>query len=150
MSESNNMSVFFDAKSENERLARMLVAAFVVDLNPSMDILEDVRTAVSEAVTNAVVHGYEGMEPGKVEMICRRQDRKLTIVVRDKGVGMENVAEAMKPFYTSKPRMERSGMGFTFMETFMDQIQVSSSPGKGTEVLMEKYIPRQANAEENE
>ena len=137
----------FDAKSENESLARMTVAAFMMNMNPTVDELEDVKTAVSEAVTNAIIHGYgqaemqmNQQEENQVELICTKEDIKLEISVIDYGVGIEDVEEARQPFYTTKPDMERSGMGFVFMETFMDSLEVQSKLGEGTKVTMTKYI----------
>lgn len=141
------MNMKFDAKSENESLARMTVAAFMMNMNPTVDELEDVKTAVSEAVTNAIIHGYgqEEMqmnlqEENQVELICTKEGVKLEISVIDYGVGIENIEEAKQPFYTTKPDMERSGMGFVFMETFMDSLEVQSKLGEGTKVTMTKYI----------
>ena len=136
----NHMSVHFDAKSVNEGLARMVVAAFMTDMDPTIEQIDDVKTAVSEAVTNAIIHGYEEEGQKQVELICDRKDRQLMVTVEDHGVGIENLEEAMQPFYTSKPQLERSGMGFSFMEAFMDRIEVSSRPGEGTTVVMWKYI----------
>lgn len=137
----NKMHVTFDAKSVNEAFARMTVMAFMTDMNPTLDELEDVKTAVSEAVTNAIIHGYED-ENEQVELSCRREGEKLIVVVEDKGVGIPDVEEARQPFYTTKPEQERSGMGFAFMEAFMDEIQVVSKVGEGTRVIMTKYIAR--------
>lgn len=138
---SNRMQVKFDAKSVNEALARMVVMAFMADMNPTMDELEDVKTAVSEAVTNAIIHGYND-EQQQVELSCEREGNKLTVVVEDHGIGIMDVAEARQPFYTTKPEEERSGMGFAFMEAFMDEIEVHSVLGEGTRIVMTKYIER--------
>lgn len=137
----NSMHLTFDAKSVNEAFARMTVMAFMADMNPTIDELEDVKTAVSEAVTNAIIHGYND-ETKQVELACVREGQKLTVVVEDKGVGIPDVEEARQPFYTTKPEQERSGMGFAFMEAFMDEIQVVSRVGEGTRVTMTKYIAR--------
>lgn len=137
----NKMHLTFDAKSVNEAFARMTVMAFMTDMNPTLDELEDVKTAVSEAVTNAIIHGYED-ENEQVELSCTREGEKLIVVVEDKGVGIPDVEEARQPFYTTKPEQERSGMGFAFMEAFMDEIQVVSKVGEGTRVTMTKYIAR--------
>ena len=137
----NKMRVTFDAKSVNEAFARMTVMAFMADMNPTMDELEDVKTAVSEAVTNAIIHGYND-ETKQVEMFCEREGQKLTVIVEDQGVGIPDVEEAKQPFYTTKPDQDRSGMGFAFMEAFMDGMQVVSEVGKGTRVTMIKYIER--------
>ena len=137
----NHMHLSFDAKSVNEGFARMVVMAFMADMNPTMDELEDVKTAVSEAVTNAIIHGYND-ESKQVGLACVREGQKLTVIVEDQGVGIPNVEEARQPFYTTKPEQERSGMGFAFMEAFMDEIQVESVLGEGTCVTMTKYIAR--------
>ena len=141
----NHMNIKFDAKSVNESLARMAVAAFMMDMNPTLDEIQDVKTAVSEAVTNAIIHGYGEAEEEmisfcQVEMICEREGKKLSITVTDFGAGIENVEEARQPFFTTKPEEERSGMGFAFMETFMDEVEVISKLGEGTRVTMCKYI----------
>lgn len=133
------MKVSFDADSVNERLARMLVAAFMAPMDPTLDQLTDVKTAVSEAVTNAILHGYEGKE-GEVELECRRQEEELWIQIRDYGKGIADVKKAMEPFYTSRPELERSGMGFAFMEAFMNRVEVVSKLGEGTTVYMRKQI----------
>jgi len=136
----NCARVSFDAKSINEGFARMTVMAFMMDMNPTMDEMQDVKTAVSEAVTNAIIHGYPMEGEQQVEMFCHRQDQKVTITIEDHGVGIENVEKARQPFFTSKPDMERSGMGFSFMETFMDEVEIYSKLGEGTRVTMTKYI----------
>ncbi len=137
----NQMHLSFDAKSINESFARMTVMAFMADMNPTLDELQDVKTAVSEAVTNAIIHGYSD-ETKQVELSCKREGQKLTIAVEDHGIGIPNVEEARQPFYTTKPEQERSGMGFAFMEAFMDEIEVESKVGEGTRVVMVKYIER--------
>lgn len=138
----NHAFVSFDAKSINESFARMAVMAFMTDMNPTLDELEDVKTAVSEAVTNAIIHGYGEDETCKVEMTCFRCEDKLMVSIQDYGVGIENIEEARQPFFTTKPDMERTGMGFAFMETFMDEVEVVSKLGEGTCVTMTKYIGR--------
>ena len=145
MMKRNRAKVIFDASSINEGFARMVVMGFMLDMNPTVDELQDVKTAVSEAVTNAIIHGYgevkgEIFSPCQVEMICVREDKKLSITVTDFGVGIENIEEARRPFFTTKPEEERSGMGFAFMETFMDEVEVVSKIGEGTRVTMCKYI----------
>ena len=137
MHSKNEVELSFDARSVNEGFARMAVAAFITELNPTMDELSDVKTAVSEAVTNAIIHGYDNPEE-KVHMTCRIMGREVEIIVCDTGRGIEDVAQAMEPFYTTKPELERSGMGFAFMEAFMDEVHVQSAPGKGTSVRMKK------------
>jgi stage II sporulation protein AB (anti-sigma F factor) len=133
------MKVLFDAKSVNEGLARMLVTAFMAEMNPTLEELCDVKTAVSEAVTNAIIHGY-GEEEKEVALCCDRDGRQLVVTVEDQGVGIADIEQAMQPFYTSHPEWERTGMGFSFMEAFMDKIEVRSQPGEGTRVVMWKYI----------
>lgn len=141
MEQQNHMQVIFDAKSENEGLARMLVTAFMSEMNPTLEQIADVKTAVSEAVTNAIIHGYDNEEES-VCLSCDRDGQQLVVTVEDKGVGIGDVELAMQPFYTSKPQLERSGMGFAFMEAFMDRIDVRSAVGEGTKVVMWKYIER--------
>ena len=128
MIENNNVELLFEARSENEAFARVVAAAFVTYLDPTI-----------EEVTNAIVHGYDN-GPGKVRMRLKGIQNQVIIEVHDDGLGMENVAKAMEPLYTTKPEQERSGMGFSFMEAFMDDLRVASAPGKGTTVLMRKKI----------
>ena len=127
----------FDAVSENESLARVVIAAFLTQLDPTLEELQDVKTAVSEAVTNAIIHGYE-RENGKVVMEASLYGGLLEITISDTGKGIENVTRAMQPLFTTGPENERSGMGFAFMEAFMDKIEVESSLDKGTSVHMWK------------
>ena len=141
MVQENHMQVSFDAKSVNEGLARMIVTAFMADMNPTLDQIADVKTAVSEAVTNAIIHGYDE-EGTQVELTCDQNGQQLVVTVEDQGVGIETLDQAMQPFYTSKPELERSGMGFAFMEAFMDKVEVRSRKGEGTRVVMWKYIER--------
>ena len=141
MAEQNHMQVIFDAKSVNESLARMVVTAFMTDMNPTLEQVSDVKIAVSEAVTNAIIHGYENKEDS-VELCCDRDGQQLIVTVEDHGVGIADVERARNPFYTTKPELERSGMGFTFMEAFMDKVEVCSQLGVGTKVVMWKYIER--------
>ncbi len=138
------MQLEFDANSENEALARVVIAAFMTNLDPTLDEIQDVKTAVSEAVTNAIIHGYQKKD-GKVCMKARLEDTMLKIDVIDKGVGIEDVQQAMQPLYTSKPEEERSGMGFSFMEAFMDELSVESKVGEGTTVHMEKQLKKSEN-----
>ncbi len=135
----NEMELVFDAVSANESLARVAVASFVTEKNPTLEELSDIKTAVSEAVTNAIIHGYAG-EKGKVRMHCCWQDKLLLIEIEDKGIGIENVKKAMEPLFTTKPDADRSGMGFSFMEAFMDELEVESTPGEGTLIRMQKEI----------
>ena len=135
--ENNYMKLEFLSKSNNESFARVVVAAFASQLDPTLEELSDIKTAVSEAVTNAIIHGYEYGE-GMVILESRIQGNKIEIVVKDNGMGIADVDKAREPFYTSKPNLERSGMGFTVMETFMDSLEVQSIKGKGTTVKMTK------------
>ena len=135
----NEMCLTFQAKSCNEALARMTVAAFMTPLNPTLTELADTKTAVSEAVTNAIIHGY-GEEDGVVELWCARNGREVFISVKDTGNGIEDIEAAMEPMYTSKPELERSGLGFSFMKEFTDELLVESEVGKGTVVRMRKVI----------
>ena len=127
----------FDAISENEGLARVVVAAFLTQLDPTLEEVQDVKTAVSEAVTNAIVHGYEE-HGGRIILEASLENGILEVVITDKGVGIEDVERAMQPMFTTRADSERSGMGFSFMEAFMDRVQVTSSPGEGTSVHMWK------------
>ena len=127
----------FASRSENEALARVIVSAFIARLDPTLEELDDVRTAVSEAVTNAIIHGY-GHADGIVYLTAELIDQTLTLTVEDHGVGIADLTQAMQPLDTSKPDEERSGMGFTMMQTFMDDLSVSSAPGEGTKVVMIK------------
>ena len=135
----NEMRLTFQAKSCNEALARMTVAAFLTALNPTLEELADTKTAVSEAVTNAIIHGY-GEEGGTVELWCARKEKEVFFHVKDTGKGIPDIAAAMEPMYTTKPEMERSGMGFSFMEAFTDELVVESVVGEGTVVKMKKVI----------
>lgn len=155
-SNKNEMELSFDAISDNEAFARVAVAAFVSHLNPTLEELSDIKTAVSEAVTNAIIHGYGNIygyarpdgkrlpeaviHPGKVKIYCLLERDLLHIRVSDQGVGMADIEQAMEPLYTSKPELERSGMGFAFMEAFMDELEVESHPGQGTVVHMTKKM----------
>ena len=135
--ETNEMEIVFDASSENEGFARVAVAAFMTGMNPTLEEVSDVKTAVSEAVTNAVIHGYgfvkeEDEIKNKIRLHCMVQGRAIRISVEDKGVGIEDVHKAMEPLFTTKPELERSGMGFAFMEAFMDDVQVYSVVGEKT------------------
>lgn len=135
----NKIKVEFPNKSDNERFARTVAAAFIVELDPTMDQLAEVKTAVSEAVTNAIIHGYEGCD-GIITMEGEIVDRTVEFTVSDKGIGISDIKLAREPLFTGKPEMERSGMGFTIMETFMDSVDVESEVGKGTRVTMRKCL----------
>lgn len=141
--ENNKIKVTFSARSENESFARNVVACFVLGLNPSIAQLSDIKTAVSEAVTNAIVHGYPDKE-GEITLIAEIINGELHINILDEGVGIENLDKALEPFYTTKESEERSGMGFTIMKSFMDKVEVSSQKGKGTKIYMLKNL--KANA----
>ena len=132
-----------DSLSSNEEFARVVTAVFMSRLNPTLEEVDDVKTAVSEAVTNAIIHGYQGGE-GIVSMDITAEPEEgiLTVCVGDKGTGIRDIKKAMKPMYTTDTTGERSGMGFSFMEAFMDQVEVESEPGKGTAVTMKKFIGR--------
>ena len=138
----NEMRLEFDSISANEAFARVTVAAFMTQMNPSMEEVADVKTAVSEAVTNAIIHGYLG-EVHKIVITGEIEDDWLRTTVEDKGTGIADIEKAMEPLYTTRPELERSGMGFLFMEAFMDEVQVESEPGKGTAVHMKKRIKSQ-------
>ncbi|MGI6189636.1 MAG: anti-sigma F factor [Clostridiales bacterium] len=135
----NEMRLEFLSKSQNEAFARVTVAAFAAQLDPTLEEIADIKTAVSEAVTNAIIHGYENTI-GIVTITSRLYRDRIEVEVLDKGVGIEDVEKARQPLYTSKPELERSGMGFTVMETFMDEMEVVSAPGQGTRVKLVKYL----------
>ena len=135
----NSMKVEFMSKSSNESFARVVVAAFVSQLDPTIEELTDIKTAVSEAVTNSIIHGY-GNSTGNVIVSCSIKDNIVNIVIHDNGKGIENIELARQPLYTTHPEMERSGMGFTVMETFMDEVSIESEVGKGTKISMKKII----------
>ena len=139
MENTNEMELIFDSRSSNESFARVTVAAFMTALNPPVEEVSDVKTAVSEAVTNAIIHGYEN-EVHNITIRCRTQEKTLYLEVEDQGRGIEDVEQAMEPLFTTKPELDRSGMGFSFMEAFMDDLEVISAPGKGTCVKMKKVI----------
>ena len=133
------MKMEFSSQSENEGFARVAVGAFIAPLNPTVDELADVKTAVSEAVTNAIIHGYEQRE-GKIWVTCEIEEERIELCVIDTGRGIEDVDKAREPLYTTKPELERSGMGFAFMEAFMDEVWVTSAVGQGTRIIMRKRI----------
>jgi len=135
----NEMKMEFLASSSNEGFARVAVGAFVAELNPTVDELADIKTAVSEAVTNCIIHGYEQKE-GSIWIQCSITGRLVEISVIDTGKGIRDVEQAREPLFTTKPELERSGMGFAFMEAFMDEVEVVSEPWKGTCVTMRKTI----------
>lgn len=139
MQDRNEMKVIFDARSVNEGFARMVVAAFITGMNPTLDEMSDIKTAVSEAVTNAIIHGYDDPQE-KVELFCRIEGKQVEIAIKDTGRGIADIEKAKEPFFTTKPELERSGMGFAFMEAFMDEVSVISEVGRGTRVIMKKKI----------
>ena len=139
MENTNEMQLIFDSRSSNESFARVTVAAFMTSLNPTIEEVADVKTAVSEAVTNAIIHGYE-QEIHNIYIRCKTQEDVLYLEIEDKGKGIENIEKAMEPLFTTKPELERSGMGFSFMGAFMDELTVISEVGKGTLVKMSKVI----------
>lgn len=140
MNNRNEMELSFLSLPENEAFARVVIAAFFVQLSPTMNDIADVKTAVSEAVTNAIVHGYDS-RPGRILMRASIENaHTITVEIHDWGKGIPDVQQALEPFYTTQPEQERSGMGFTVMQTFMDGIEVESAPGKGTLVRMKKCI----------
>ena len=139
MKADNEMKLEFLSKSQNESFARSVVAAFATQLDPTIEELAEIKTAVSEAVTNAIIHGYS-CSIGNVVIVSRIIDNTVEIEVRDFGNGIEDIELARQPLYTSKPELERSGMGFTVMETFMDKVEIKSVPGEGTTIHMTKTI----------
>lgn len=143
----NEMSIDFDSRSCNEGFARVTVAAFLTQLNPTLEEVADVKTAISEAVTNAIIHGYEN-KIKKVHIFCGIAGKKLYVEVRDEGKGIPDVKQAMEPLFTTKPEEDRSGMGFAFMEAFMNELEVESTPGCGTVVRMIKEIDNSAEIEQ--
>jgi stage II sporulation protein AB (anti-sigma F factor) len=136
----NMMRVEFLSKSENESFARVAVASFVSQLDPTVEELTDIKTAVSEAVTNSIIHGYENSKEGIVKIEAYIKDKELTVIIEDQGKGIDDIELAMQPLYTSRPDLERSGMGFTVMDTFMDNLAVESEKNKGTRLIMKKVF----------
>ena len=141
MENTNEMTIVFDSRPVNEGMARIAAASFCTQLNPTLEEVADLKTAVSEAVTNCIIHGYEG-EIHKIRMDLKLKGREIFVDSTDQGVGISDVKKAMEPLYTTKPEKERSGMGFTFMEAFMDEVTVDSEVGVGTSVHMKKTIRR--------
>lgn len=139
MENTNEMMIEFDSRSCNEGFARVAVAAFCTQMNPTLEEVADIKTAISEAITNAIIHGYEN-QVHKIRIECRIVEHDLYVTVIDHGKGIPDVKKAMEPLCTTKPELERSGMGFAFMEAFMDEIAVASQPGEGTEVHMRKRV----------
>ena len=137
--QNNEMEIRFDSRSENEGFTRVSVASFLTQLNPTVEEVADVKTAVSEAVTNAIIHGYE-QRVETVRIHCSIENQLFTVEISDRGKGIANVEKAMEPMFTTKPEDDRSGMGFSFMEAFMDSVEVESKVGEGTSVKMTKTI----------
>ena len=137
----NERKLEFASRSANEAFARVTVASFMTQLNPTLEEVSDVKTAVSEAVTNAIIHGYEN-HVNKIQIFAGIEGKTLRLEISDRGVGIPDVKQAMEPLFTTKPELERSGMGFSFMEAFMDEVTVESEPGKGTTVRMKKVVGR--------
>lgn len=144
----NEMKLEFLSKSNNEAFARITVAAFAAQLDPTIEELADIKTAVSEAVTNSIIHGYED-KCGIVKLECKLHGNEITIEISDNGKGIENIEAAKQPLYTTKPNLERSGMGFTIMESFMDEVLVESIIGLGTKITMKKYIKETTKEKED-
>ncbi|WP_042346227.1 anti-sigma F factor [Bacillus massiliigorillae] len=136
----NSMLLQFSAQSQNESFARVTVAAFVAQLDPTMDELTEIKTVVSEAVTNAIIHGYENDANGIVTIEASIEDFVVDLVIKDEGVGIEDIEEAKQPLFTTKPELERSGMGFTIMENFMDELSIVSHKGEGTIIRLKKHV----------
>jgi stage II sporulation protein AB (anti-sigma F factor) len=140
MSERNFMTLQFASRSENEAFARVAVAAFVSQLDPTLNELTDIKTVVSEAVTNSIIHGYNNKPDGVITITTEIDDDMVRITIEDKGSGIDDLEQAKQPLYTSKPELERSGMGFTIMENFMDEVEVVTAVGIGTKINMLKRI----------
>lgn len=134
----NKIKIEFEGKSQNEGFARVAIAAFASQLDPTLDEITDVKTAVSEAVTNSIIHGYEGKKEGIVTIEAELLQNEITIIISDYGKGIKDVDKAREPLYTSRPDLERSGMGFTVMETFMDSVEITSKEEEGTKIVLKK------------
>jgi stage II sporulation protein AB (anti-sigma F factor) len=138
----NEMHLQFSALSQNESFARVAVAAFIAQLDPTMDELTEIKTVVSEAVTNAIIHGYDNNPEGIVYITVVLEDGVVKLTIRDEGVGIPNLDEARQPLFTTKPELERSGMGFTIMENFMDEVEVISNESYGTTIHLTKFLSK--------
>jgi len=136
----NRVKIEFLSKSQNEAFARVAVAAFVSQTDPTLEELSDIKTAVSEAVTNSIIHGYNSKPDGIITIEAFLEGKEVKIIIEDKGTGIKNIEKAMEPLYTSRPDLERSGMGFTVMEAFMDSLEVESESGKGTKIILTKKL----------
>ena len=145
----NEMKLEFISKSSNEAFARVAVAAFAAQLDPTIEELADIKTAVSEAVTNSIIHGYEDKQ-GIIKIVCKLKENEIIIEISDTGKGIEDIEAAKEPLYTTKPNLERSGMGFTIMESFMDSMEIESIVGLGTKVTMSKKIKEKEEKTEDE
>ena len=133
------MKLEFSSKSENEAFARITVASFASQLDPTIEQISDIKTAVSEAVTNCIIHGYEN-KTGQIKVECKIQGKTIEIIIIDNGKGIKDIEKAKEPLYTTKPELERSGMGFTIMESFMDELKIESVEEVGTKIKMKKII----------
>lgn len=138
----NVMHLKFSAQSQNESFARVTVAAFITQLDPTMDELTEIKTVVSEAVTNAIIHGYESNPEGMVSISVELDEDVVHISISDEGIGIQNLDEARQPLFTTKPELERSGMGFTIMENFMDEVEIESNIGMGTMIRLTKHLSK--------
>lgn len=136
----NTMKLQFSAQSQNESFARVTVAAFVAQLDPTMDELTEIKTVISEAVTNSIIHGYESDPTGTVTIEASLEDNIVELTIKDEGVGIQDIDEAKQPLFTTKPELERSGMGFTIMENFMDELSIISHKGEGTIIRLKKHV----------
>lgn len=145
----NEMKLEFISKSSNEAFARIAVAAFVSQLDPTIEEISDIKTAVSEAVTNSIIHGYENTI-GIIKLHCMIKDSEVIIEISDTGVGIQDINIAKEPLYTSKPNLERSGMGFTIMQSFMDELNVESVMNLGTKITMKKKIKQNISRSNNQ
>ena len=145
----NEMKLEFISKSSNEAFARVAVAAFAAQLDPTIEELADIKTAVSEAVTNSIIHGYEDKQ-GIIKIVCKLKENEIIIEISDTGKGIEDIEAAKEPLYTTKSNLERSGMGFTIMESFMDSMEIESIVGLGTKVTMSKKIKEKEEKTEDE
>ena len=139
MENTNEMELIFDSRSANESFARVTVASFMTSLNPTLEEVSDVKTAVSEAVTNAIIHGYEN-EVHNIRIHCKTEGQTLYVEISDQGKGIEDVKQAMEPLFTTAPEEDRAGLGIAVMQSFCDKVKVKSTVGKGTAVTLEKVI----------
>lgn len=138
----NEMKLQFSALSQNESFARVTVAAFIAQLDPTLDELTEIKTVISEAVTNSIIHGYDNNPDGVVYIEVKLNDGIVHLTIRDEGIGIGNLEEARMPLYTTKPELERSGMGFTIMENFMDEVEVVTDQEKGTTIHLTKHLTK--------